>query len=178
MTINCLWHLSMVLLQTGCSGSPWQLPVITGGAGGIGREVSTAFARRGAHVVIADIDGEAASEVAAGIGAAEALQLDNTDSNAVANAASELIAKHGSIEVLVNTPAITYRRTALELSEEEYDNVIVVDWERTARAPGVLSRDGLQSKRQQDDERNKTKQRNHGITIKIKDGKRSGNFRC
>ena len=60
-----------------------QVVLIGGGAGGIGRQISLAFARAGAHVVVVDLDGEAASSVAAeaGSGAASAA-LDVCDATA------------------------------------------------------------------------------------------------
>lgn len=104
-----------------------QTVVVTGGAGGIGREVCAAFAEQGAHVVVADIDGTAASEVASSAGSAESVQLDNTNLSAVEAVVTGVIETRGSIDVLVNTPAITYRRTALELSESEFDEIMGIN---------------------------------------------------
>ncbi len=101
--------------------------VVTGGAGGIGREVAAALGRHGAHVVVADVDGGAASTVAAEAGLAEGVSLDVTDAAAVEDFVASLAARRGTIDVLVNTPAITYRRTALELSVEEFDEIMNVN---------------------------------------------------
>lgn len=104
-----------------------QTVVVTGGAGGIGREVCAAFAAHGAHVVVADIDGAEAEGVAAAAGSAEGVQLDNTNLLAVAALVADVVARRGSIEVLVNTPAITYRRDALDLTEAEYDEIMGIN---------------------------------------------------
>uniref|UniRef100_UPI002588BEDB SDR family NAD(P)-dependent oxidoreductase n=1 Tax=Arthrobacter sp. TaxID=1667 RepID=UPI002588BEDB len=52
--------------------------LVTGGASGIGAAVATALADAGLHVVVADLDGDAAEEVAARIGG-EAWAVDLLD---------------------------------------------------------------------------------------------------
>ena len=47
------------------------------------------------------------------------------------------------LTVTVYRPAWSEVNDVIDEMAEEYDNVILVDWERTARTPGVLSRDGL-----------------------------------
>ena len=101
--------------------------VVTGGAGGIGREVAGAFGRHGAHVVVADVDGDAAAGVAAEAGLADSVALDVTDAAAVEAFVGALVERRGGIDVLVNTPAITYRRTALELGVDEFDEIMNVN---------------------------------------------------
>jgi NAD(P)-dependent dehydrogenase (short-subunit alcohol dehydrogenase family) len=101
--------------------------VVTGGAGGIGREVARAFGDHGAHVVVTDLDGDAAVEVAASIDSGEAAALDVTDSAAVDEFVASIVGRRGAIDILVNTPAITYRRTALELGVDEFDAIMNVN---------------------------------------------------
>jgi NAD(P)-dependent dehydrogenase (short-subunit alcohol dehydrogenase family) len=63
--------------------------IVTGGASGIGRAVATRWAAAGADVLVTDIDGDGAKQVAADIGA-EAAQLDVASSAAWA----ALVADH------------------------------------------------------------------------------------
>lgn len=58
--------------------------IITGGASGIGLACAEEFAAHGAHVVIADLNGEAAQEVAQRL-AGEAWQVDLSDTRALEN---------------------------------------------------------------------------------------------
>lgn len=71
--------------------------LVTGGAGGIGREVCRALTADGRRVLVADLDLDAAVAVAADVGG-RAVMLDVTDPDSVAMAA----AVAGKVDVLVN----------------------------------------------------------------------------
>lgn len=72
--------------------------VVTGGASGIGRAVAEGLAARGAHVVVADIDADAAGKVAADVGG-EAWVVDLSDTAALDELTLEA-------DVLVNNAGI------------------------------------------------------------------------
>jgi len=78
--------------------------IITGGASGIGRAVGEELARRGALVVLADIDGDLAEETAAGIvregGRAEGVHLDVTDAEAVKTLVEGVARDQGRLDYL------------------------------------------------------------------------------
>jgi NAD(P)-dependent dehydrogenase (short-subunit alcohol dehydrogenase family) len=82
--------------------------LVTGGTGGLGREVTMAFLEAGARVVVTF---QLAEEFAAVVSAAdrtgtappEGTSVDVTDSAAVEKFIAEIIAKHGRLDVLVNT---------------------------------------------------------------------------
>jgi NAD(P)-dependent dehydrogenase (short-subunit alcohol dehydrogenase family) len=78
--------------------------LVTGGASGLGRAIAAAFRAAGADVVIGDVNADAASAVAAEIGAT-ALALDIGDEASVL-AAAEHIADAGGLDVLVNNAGI------------------------------------------------------------------------
>jgi NAD(P)-dependent dehydrogenase (short-subunit alcohol dehydrogenase family) len=66
-----------------------RVAIVTGGASGIGRALSAALVGRGDHVVLADIDADAATAVAErlsgqGPGTASAVQVDVRDAAGVA----------------------------------------------------------------------------------------------
>src|SRR4051794_13458476 len=80
--------------------------VVTGAGSGIGRATALAFAARGATVVCADIDPEAAEKPAAACGeqggTGRAADCDVTDAAAVA----ALAATTGPVDVLVNNAGV------------------------------------------------------------------------
>ena len=74
--------------------------LVTGAASGIGAACARALARAGAHVVVADLDGEAAERTAYEIHG-EAWQVDLTDTPALADAALD-------VDILVNNAGIQH----------------------------------------------------------------------
>ena len=89
-----------------------RIALIVGGASGIGREVVLMAAERGAHVVVADRELDAANKVAAeaqkvaGREAAVATRIDIRDRSAIRSALDATIAAYGGIDILVNTAAL------------------------------------------------------------------------
>ena len=73
--------------------------LVTGAAGGIGEAIARSFAAQGAHVIVADRDGEAASSVASAIDG-EVWQVDLSDASAIA--ARNL----STVDILVNNAGI------------------------------------------------------------------------
>lgn len=106
--------------------------VITGGAGGIGREIAMEFARAGAATAIYDIDCKRASDASSqaekefGVRAG-AYEVDVTDSESVAKATADVVARYGSIDIWVNSAAISRIVPFLDCSEEIWRQTIEVN---------------------------------------------------
>jgi NAD(P)-dependent dehydrogenase (short-subunit alcohol dehydrogenase family) len=88
--------------------------LVTGGGGGIGREIARRFARDGVAVVVLDRDGEAAQMVAAELSGL-ALAADVTEEAEVARAVESALARFGRIDVLVNNAGICWTGPALDM---------------------------------------------------------------
>ncbi|RMI29489.1 SDR family oxidoreductase [Nocardia stercoris] len=108
-----------------------QLVVISGAGSGIGRETALAFARRGAELVLSDINLDAVKEtvdlvVAAG-GTAHAYALDVADRDAVAEHAATVLAAHGVPDILVNNAGVGQAGGFFDTTPEEFDRVLGIN---------------------------------------------------
>jgi len=85
--------------------------IVTGAASGIGRAMAGELARRGSHVVLADLQGELAEETAAAIraagGSATAQPLDVSDCEAVDRLVQSTFEAHGRLDYLFNNAGIS-----------------------------------------------------------------------
>lgn len=88
-----------------------KLTLITGGAGGLGSALAKGFALEGARVIVADVDGIKAQQVADSVvaagGQAWAEAMDVTDRAAIHAQAAAFLQKYGAIDVLVNNAGIS-----------------------------------------------------------------------
>lgn len=105
--------------------------IITGGASGIGLAIGRAMARRGHHVVLADIDAErasvAAEEVARlGSATAEGAGVDVADGAAVADLVEATHGRHG-LDVLCNNAGIAVGGEPDELTLQHWQRAIDVN---------------------------------------------------
>lgn len=104
--------------------------IVTGAASGIGREIAMLFAREGAKVAIADLNGSAAEEVARQIvaagGAAVGVEMDVTDERQVNNATESVIANFGGVDVLVNNAGIQIVHPLEEFSFADWKKMLAI----------------------------------------------------
>jgi 3-oxoacyl-[acyl-carrier protein] reductase len=108
--------------------------IVTGGGKGLGKIYAQEFAKAGAHVVAADIDGESAEAVACAIeaegGKALGLRTDVSDAQSVEEMAQAAIARFGTIDILINNASLMStlpRRSWLEIPIEEWDQIMAVN---------------------------------------------------
>ncbi len=105
--------------------------IITGGASGIGRALSEALGRRGAHIVLADRQTELAQEVAAGIrekgGQASEVGLDVTDFPALDQLVQATAQAHGRLDYVFNNAGIAIGGEVRVCQLEDWDRVLNVN---------------------------------------------------
>ena len=113
--------------------------VVTGGGRGIGREYALMLADHGAHVVVNDLGGDRAGggadagpaqQVADEITAAGGAAVANTDDISTWQGAQALVQQavnvFGGLDVVVNNAGILRDRMLVNMTEEEWDDVIRV----------------------------------------------------
>ena len=110
-----------------------KVAIVTGAAQGIGEAYATALARRGAAVVVADLNAELATTVAEKItadgGTARAVRVDVSDPESTQAMAAFTTEELGGIDLLVNNAAI--------YGDMEFNTLTGVDWDYYKRFMAV-----------------------------------------
>lgn len=104
------------------------IAVVTGGGSGIGQAIAQGYAHEGAHVVVVDINGDAAAATAKSItgagGRANSFSLDVRQRDRCREVAAEIGKTVGWVSILVNNAGIN-RRNAFTAEAE----AVIKDWE-------------------------------------------------
>ena len=100
-----------------------KVALVTGGASGIGAATARELTRAGAEVVIADLNLEAAREVAGELPRARALQMDVTQAASIGAALDEI----STLDILVNNAGIGLVGDLASTSEEDFERVMRVN---------------------------------------------------
>ena len=118
-----------------------KIALVTAGASGMGRAGAAAFARAGAHVVVADVNEQAAKDTVAGIeqdgGSAAAAIVDVRDLGALKDLADRVTREHGRLHVLYNNVGIP-GAAGLNLSPEEWDTGLEINGRASFFLSGYL----------------------------------------
>ena len=108
-----------------------KVAIVTGGSSGIGRAVSEALAKRGATVVVSDIDTKGANKVAEGIladgGKAQAAHLDVTSEQDIKNLIEQTAAEHGRLDYMFNNAGIAIQGEVRDMEKEHWDRIININ---------------------------------------------------
>jgi NAD(P)-dependent dehydrogenase (short-subunit alcohol dehydrogenase family) len=105
-----------------------KVAVVTGGNRGLGEAWVQSLVDVGASVVIAARDDERSRETAEKIGdRVDTVHLDVRDADDVRRALSTIVERHGRVDVLVNNAGACIHRPALEVSDDEWDQVVDIN---------------------------------------------------
>jgi 3-oxoacyl-[acyl-carrier protein] reductase len=116
-----------------------KVAIVTGASRGIGFEMASEFAARGANVIVCSRD-MASSKKSASIikGKAFPEQLDIADSSSVAKFMRRVLERHKRVDILVNNAGYVFDRKLWykkfhEVADDEFGRVVEVDLKGTVR---------------------------------------------
>jgi NAD(P)-dependent dehydrogenase (short-subunit alcohol dehydrogenase family) len=109
-----------------------QVAVVVGGAGGIGEALGHGLAEYGAKVAVCDIDQQRAEQVAQDIqakygGDAVGYKFDITDEKSVADLRDRVIARFGTVDILVNSQGVNIKKNGTEFPAKDWDFMFAVN---------------------------------------------------
>jgi NAD(P)-dependent dehydrogenase (short-subunit alcohol dehydrogenase family) len=105
--------------------------IVTGGGMGLGEALCEELAHRGATVVIADINGDAARQLAARLAdrgaTAAAVRVDVANEADVAQLIDSTVAEYGRLDYMINNAGIAIGGDSRDLSMQQWRRVLDVD---------------------------------------------------
>ncbi len=98
--------------------------LVTGGANGIGNAIARKFLDQGCNVIIADIDKKAGLKFGESNPNAYYIEADLSKTDKILNIFSFIDSHWSTLDVLINNVGISKFKPLLELSVEDWDNVL------------------------------------------------------
>lgn len=110
--------------------------IVTGACGLLGQQHARALAEAGANVVVADLDAEKSIALAAELGEQHlGISLDVVSKKALEAAKDQILARYGSIDILVNNAAINdmFENPAMAAEQSKFENYPLEMWEASLK---------------------------------------------
>jgi len=116
--------------------------VVTGGGGGIGREVAMALGQRGVAVGVADIRLAAAEQTAKAVndagGRSLAVEMDVTDFDSVRRGCKDIGQAYGPVTIAATCAGWDEMRPFIETDEEQWNRVLEINYIGVLRITSCL----------------------------------------
>ena len=113
--------------------------LVTGGGGGIGREIAARLKAAGANVAICGRNVEKLEAAAHAIGGALTLPGDLLDDTYVQSCVDRTVETFGGLDILINNAGVALSKPFAETAIEDFDRVMATN----VRAPFILIRSAL-----------------------------------
>jgi rhamnulose-1-phosphate aldolase/alcohol dehydrogenase len=147
------WSLEMAKLKQPERELSGRVALVTGAASGIGRAIAARLLEEGAHVVLADVDGEAAGAAAAALGEAarapervRAVATDVTRGADAAAAFTDAVLAFGGVDILVANAGFVAAGPVDRYSEESWERHFDVNvkgaWLAVREAVAIMKAQG------------------------------------
>ena len=123
-------HLLMSPAPSSAQSFAGKVALVVGGVNGLGRSIASAYARRGATVVIADLRAADGARTLHALGLEDrglALEIDIGNVASIRQGYSRISERFGRLDILVNCAAICLVDPLIELSEERWNAVFSVN---------------------------------------------------
>ena|SRR5687767_10679501 len=108
-----------------------KVAVVTGGGSGIGRAIALLFGAQGAHVVVVDLDAQAADATAVAItaagGRADASACDVSDASSVKATFDMIVGRTRRLDILINNAGIAHVGNIERTPEHDFDRLYRVN---------------------------------------------------
>lgn len=112
-----------------------QVALVTGAARGLGRAISLALAKAGAHVALGLRDARSGTELATEVEKMDRkalrLQMDVSDLTQISGAIDQTVNQFGRLDILVNNAGIAPENLAENVRESDFDQTLAVNLKGT-----------------------------------------------
>ncbi len=128
-----------------------QVAIVTGGARGIGRDISLALAHAGCDIALFDVNPQTLDQTAAELRAlgqrAEGLTVDVTDGKQVDDGVAKVLDKLGRIDILINNAGITKDGLLIRMDDAQWDRVLNINLKGTFLCTRAVAKHMLKQRR-------------------------------
>lgn len=128
-----------------------KVAIVTGGNQGIGLAISRGLAQAGAEVIIANRRAEEGAKAAEALKKeglkATSIPTDVRDESSIAAMVAKVMANYGKIDILVNNAGVIVRKPAEELTREDWDHVVNINFRGVFFCCQIVGREMIKRKK-------------------------------
>src|SRR5690606_18299536 len=105
-----------------------KIAIVTGGSSGIGFAIARKLASQQIHTIIIGRDEQKLNEAVAQLGKyGQAIAFDVTNLDGIPGIVNQIIQQHGQIDILVNNAGINLKKSALEVTNQEFQHILLTN---------------------------------------------------
>lgn len=105
-----------------------RIAIVTGGASGIGLAIARRFSQEGIMTILVGRDTRKLKNACSDLGEnSDFFQSDLSDLDSIPDLVQQIVGKYGRIDILVNNAGINLKKKILEVTDEEYQKIILTN---------------------------------------------------